>query len=88
MLHILGPAQKAGLQQPLAPLDVEGRLDQPRPGRGHRGAGRRRRHCLTAPPGEYISTMKIEVDINYLFPSLLDLRYWSTPFAMREDEGW
>ena len=55
MLHILGPAQKAGLQQPLAPLDVEGRLDQPGPGRGHRdrGAGHRRRHCLAAPPGEH-----------------------------------
>ena len=55
MLHILGPAQKAGLQQPLAPLDVEGRLDQPRPGRGHRdrGAGHRRRLSLAAPPGEH-----------------------------------
>ena len=51
----IGPAQKAGLQQPLASLDVEGRLDQPRLGRGHRdrGAGHGRRHSLTAPSGEH-----------------------------------
>ena len=55
MLHILGPAQKASLQQPLAPLDVEGRLDQPGPGRGHRdrGAGHGRSNSLAAPSGEH-----------------------------------